>query len=186
MARTGYRDLDSINDPTGSFARGSTKWADYMSGLGTGRNRQPELPGDEFEAAGWRAAENMWMSGTSFARGLGYRQPSTKKAFENSYAGLAAGNSPAAEPYKRPFGTTMAQKRSVQGKPCVECGRISSTQFADHRTPLVREYYTTGRIDAARAKSVDAVQPHCSSCSARQGYDLMRYSLEQRMKNFGH
>lgn len=50
--------------------------------------------------------------------------------------------------YTRPSGaTTKAQRQSVQGKPCVDCGKATSKQFADHKDPLVKEYYENGVID---------------------------------------
>ncbi len=84
-------------------------------------------------------------------------------------------------PYKRPSGaTTKAQRESVQGKPCVDCGKTTTRQFADHKDALVKEYYRTGKIDLQKMKSVEAVQPHCSVCSARQGAEMSRYSRQQK------
>ncbi len=85
------------------------------------------------------------------------------------------------KPYARPSGaTTSAQRSSVQGKPCVDCGVVERVQRADHREPLVVEYYRTGTIDSVRMRSIDAIQPQCSTCSNRQGGFLSRYS--QRMR----
>jgi hypothetical protein len=87
----------------------------------------------------------------------------------------------ATTPYKRPSGaTTPAQRASVQGKPCVDCGKTTSKQIADHKTPLVKEYYETGRINKTRMRSLDSVQPQCPTCSARQGAEMSRYSKEQK------
>jgi hypothetical protein len=84
-------------------------------------------------------------------------------------------------PYVRPRGTpTAAQRASVQGQPCVDCGVTMSRQVADHITPLVREYYETGVINLQRAKSLESVQPQCPTCSARQGAAMSRYSIEKR------
>lgn len=84
-------------------------------------------------------------------------------------------------PYVRPSGaTTPAQRAAVQGQPCVDCGAVAGRQVADHIDPLVREYYRAGTIDVARMRSLDAVQPQCPTCSARQGADLSRYSREMR------
>ena len=81
------------------------------------------------------------------------------------------------KPYERPSGTpTAAQRESVQGKPCVDCGATTARQVADHIVPLVKEYYQTGRIDMEKAKSLDSVQPQCPTCSARQGAEMSRYS----------
>jgi len=84
-------------------------------------------------------------------------------------------------PYKRPSGaTTPSQRSAVQGKPCVDCGESTSKQVADHKTPLVKEYYETGQIDKTRMREVDAVQPQCPKCSAKQGASLSRYSKKQK------
>jgi hypothetical protein len=92
----------------------------------------------------------------------------------------ASGTAPLAS-YVRPTGATnAAQRASVQGLPCVECGLIAPTQVADHITPLVKEYYQKGSIDLDRMRSVDAVQPQCPTCSAQQGADLSRYSRSMR------
>lgn len=88
-------------------------------------------------------------------------------------------------PYSRPSGaTTRIQRESVQNKPCVSCGRFTSKQVADHKVPLVKEYYGTGTIDKARMKSLDAVQPQCPACSARQGAEMSKYSRQQK-RNLG-
>lgn len=87
-------------------------------------------------------------------------------------------------PYARPSGTpTVAQRASVQGKPCADCGATASVQVADHKVPLVQEYYETGTINMERAKSVDAVQPQCPTCSARQGAALSRYSRAKKLEH---
>ena len=86
--------------------------------------------------------------------------------------------------YKRPSGSVTAEQRaSVQGKPCVDCGTKATTMVADHKTPLVKEYYQTGKIDVGKMRSVDAVQPQCSTCSARQGAEMSKYSKEMKKAN---
>jgi RHS repeat-associated protein len=86
-------------------------------------------------------------------------------------------------PYARPSGaTTKAQRASVQGKPCVDCGTTTGRQVADHKKPLVKEHYETGSIDKKRMRDPNAVQPQCPTCSAKQGAELSRYSREQRKK----
>jgi hypothetical protein len=88
---------------------------------------------------------------------------------------------PAQTSYKRPSGaTTVEQRAAVQGQPCVDCGKTTPRQVADHKTPLVKEYYETGQIDKQRMKEVDAVQPQCPTCSGKQGADLSRYSKDQK------
>jgi hypothetical protein len=89
----------------------------------------------------------------------------------------------ATTPYQRPSGaTTRAQRDSVQGKPCVDCGEVTSKQVADHKTPLVVEHYQTGTIDRTQMRSLDAVQPQCPTCSARQGAEMSRYSRAQKAR----
>ncbi len=84
-------------------------------------------------------------------------------------------------PYVRPSGaTTPAQRASVQGQPCVECGNVAFTQVADHINPLVREWYETGGINLDRMRSLDAIQPMCPTCSASQGGRLSWYSRLMR------
>ena len=53
---------------------------------------------------------------------------------------------PDAKVYERPSraGPTAAQKRSVQGQPCVDCGAVTSKQVADHKDPLVVQNYRDG------------------------------------------
>lgn len=87
------------------------------------------------------------------------------------------------KPYVRPGGaTTPAQRAAVQGKECVDCGALAERQVADHIDPLVKEYYRTGTIDLQRMRSIEAVQPQCPTCSARQGADLSRCSREMRQQ----
>lgn len=84
-------------------------------------------------------------------------------------------------PYSRPSGaTTAAQRLSVQNLPCVDCGEFNARQVADHITPLVKEYYETGSVDLTFMRSLEAVQPQCPTCSARQGAELSRYSRQMR------
>jgi hypothetical protein len=65
---------------------------------------------------------------------------------------------PATQPYRRPAGATTAEQRaSVQGQPCVECGKTAPKMVANHKTPLVQEHYQTGRIDTHRMRQVSAV-----------------------------
>lgn len=81
------------------------------------------------------------------------------------------------EIYKRPSNaTTKAQREYVQGKACVECGAMNERMYADHKRELVKEHYQTGTIDKANMKAIEAVQPHCSTCSAKQGGTMSAYS----------
>lgn len=87
-------------------------------------------------------------------------------------------------PYVRPSGAgpTAAQRASVQGKPCVDCGAQTNNQVADHKDPLVVQHYRTGSVDVQKQRSVDAVQPHCPACSNTQGGQLSVFS--RLMKNY--
>ncbi|RCW41262.1 hypothetical protein DFP97_1251, partial [Paenibacillus prosopidis] len=88
------------------------------------------------------------------------------------------------EPYKRPSGSvTKAQRESVQGKPCITCGiNDGSKRVADHKKPLVEEYYETGTIDKKKMRDINSVQPQCTTCSARQGAEMSKFS--KRMKKW--
>jgi RHS repeat-associated protein len=89
-------------------------------------------------------------------------------------------------PYQRPPGATTVQQRAAQqGLVCETCGRISSPMIANHRTPLVQEYYRTGQVDLSRARSLEAVGPHCGTCSAREGAEMSRFSREIKRMHFG-
>lgn len=48
--------------------------------------------------------------------------------------------------------------------------------MADHKKPLVQEYYETGKINKEKMRAVNAVQPQCPTCSARQGAKMANYS----------
>lgn len=87
-------------------------------------------------------------------------------------------------PYVRPIGTTAAQKASVQGQPCVDCGAIAPKQVADHTDPLVVQYYREGAVNIGQQSSVGAVQPHCPTCSASQGGQLGAFG-KSMLKFFG-
>ena len=87
------------------------------------------------------------------------------------------------KPYSRPSNaTTPAQRRAVQGKPCLDCGKRAPKMVANHKTPLVQEYYETGSIDMVGMRRVDAVQSQCPGCSARQGGNLSHYSKTMKRK----
>jgi YD repeat-containing protein len=89
---------------------------------------------------------------------------------------------PDAGPYKRPSaaGPTAAQKRSVQGKPCVDCGAVTPKQVADHKDPLVVQHYRDGEVDIPQQRTLEAVQPHCPSCSSTQGGHLGAFGKEMK------
>ena len=99
---------------------------------------------------------------------------------------LASGEAPISgpkitTPYKRPNNaTTPAQRQSVQGQACVDCGATTAKQVADHKTPLVKEYYETGAIDTTKMRSLEAVQPQCPTCSAKQGAEMSKYSKQKK------
>ncbi|WP_238395710.1 RHS repeat domain-containing protein [Pontibacter pudoricolor] len=87
-------------------------------------------------------------------------------------------------PYKRPSNaTTKAQRESVLGKPCVDCGSTTGKRVADHKEPLVKEHYRTGKVDKEKMRKVDSVQPQCTTCSAKQGAEMSQYSNEMKKKH---
>ncbi len=79
--------------------------------------------------------------------------------------------------------TTKEQRESVQGKPCATCGASEGKRIADHKTPLVKEHYETGKIDKEKMRSKGSVQPQCSTCSAKQGAEMSKYSKDQKKVN---
>ncbi|MBR8657990.1 hypothetical protein KDH83_32245, partial [Achromobacter sp. Marseille-Q0513] len=81
-------------------------------------------------------------------------------------------------------GPTREQKDAVQGRPCVDCGVVTDKQIADHKKPLVVEYYVDGKNDVEKQRRIDAVQPHCLTCSAEQGGQLGAFGRAMR-KFFG-
>ncbi|MGS2751089.1 RHS repeat domain-containing protein, partial [Bacillus zanthoxyli] len=88
------------------------------------------------------------------------------------------------KPYKRPsYATTNAQRKSVQGKACVTCGRKDGgKRYADHIVPLVKEYYRTGTINKKKMRRIESVQSQCARCSNRQGGQMSSYSKQQKKK----
>lgn len=88
------------------------------------------------------------------------------------------------DPYARPSaaGPNAAQKASVQGKPCVDCGAVTPNQVADHIDPLVVQHYREGAVNVQQQSQVSAVQPHCPACSASQGGQLGAFG--RRMREF--
>ena len=99
-------------------------------------------------------------------------------------AGAAAEPHPSiSNPYERPTGATTAEQRvSVQGKPCVDCGKVEPKMNANHKTPLVQEYYKTGTIDKTKMRSTDMVNSQCPTCSAKQGGKMSQYSKKMKVK----
>ena len=58
----------------------------------------------------------------------------------------------------------------------MDCGKTDSKMVADHKTPLVKEYYQTGQIDKTKMRDVSSVQPQCRKCSNKQGGLLSQFS----------
>jgi hypothetical protein len=86
-------------------------------------------------------------------------------------------------PYERPSGATTAEQRaSVQGKPCVECGKVGPKMVANHKKALVEEYYQTGKIDKMKMRATGSVNSHCPTCSAKSGGRLSHYSKQMKAK----
>ena len=86
------------------------------------------------------------------------------------------------EKYSRPSsaGPTAEQKASVQGKPCVDCGDVTPKQVADHIEPLVVQYYKDGEVNISDQRKIEAVQPHCPSCSNTQGGQLGAFGKKMK------
>ncbi len=85
------------------------------------------------------------------------------------------------ELYSRPNNaTTAAQRKSVQGKPCVDCGGTSEPMIANHIKPLVQEWYETGSIDLKKMKSTESVNSHCQTCSGKQAGEMSAYSKKMK------
>lgn len=160
-------------DPTGEISWEDLRSdiADLLDDLG---ELPPDLGGPELGAAG------DLIRGAEEARGVSQGSEAAVDLVDRVPEVAPEGTeavSKATAPYKRPSGaTTAAQRASVQGKPCVKCGDIAETQVAGHREALVKEYHQTGSIDKAKMRSVDAVQPECPTCSAKEGAEMSRYS----------
>lgn len=89
----------------------------------------------------------------------------------------------ATTPYKRPNNaTTKEQRKSVQGKPCSDCGVVTPKQYANHKRPLVKEHYETGTIDKKKMRAVKSVNAHCKTCSSKEGGKMSGYSKEMKKK----
>jgi hypothetical protein len=87
-------------------------------------------------------------------------------------------------PYKRPSGaTTLQQRAAVQGQPCVDCGVVTLKQIANHIDELVKEWYSTGTIDLTKMRSVNAVNAHCPTCSAKQGAAAAQFSKQMKREH---
>jgi filamentous hemagglutinin len=140
-------------------------------------------------AAQLRAAAQRLRSGSAASGSGGRGVESGVGAAVASKGGLKSGvpgddfvPNPTAGAYKRPSGAgpTAAQKRSVQDHPCVHYGPVTPEQVADHVDPLVVAHYRTGTIDKVRQTAIDAVQPHCPTCSTTQGGQLRTFGRRMR------
>jgi hypothetical protein len=54
---------------------------------------------------------------------------------------------------------------------------------ADHKEPLVKEYYRTGTIDVGKMKANSSVQPQCRACSASQGGRMSKFSKDMKKEH---
>lgn len=98
----------------------------------------------------------------------------------NSIPASGAPKSGITKAYSRPNNaTTVAQRESVQGQTCVDCG-APGKMVADHKTPLVVEYYETGTINMTKMRDVNSVQPQCTTCSSKQGALLRSFSMQMK------
>jgi hypothetical protein len=128
----GGLDCRKGQDLAGCVAKGAVVGAATSAAtFGVGRLVSPLLS----KAAGWISSKvaGIFESGTS----IGGRATAEAASTAADTADLVGPESP----YVRPSGaTTAAQRASVQGLPCVDCGAITGTQVADHITPLVQEW----------------------------------------------
>lgn len=154
------------NDPIVGFAATAVAGVGAFLDIGTGSGEAIGSGASDAEIGRAVANDVLTAAGSYFVlRGL------AGAALESASARTAT------TPYTRPTGATTAEQRAfVQGKPCVGCGRTAEKMVADHKTPLVKEHYRTGRVDTARMRELRSIQPQCPTCSARQGAALRRYS----------
>jgi hypothetical protein len=135
--------------------------------------RQPTARPSGLAADSSRGESSNGSSGGSAAGGRSTVGPSSA---QTSQPNITA-------PYSRPpHATTRKQRASAQGKACVNCGRVAPRMNANHIDPLVVQYYRTGAIDTASMRSVEAVNAHCPTCSARQGGLLSNYSKSMKQR----
>lgn len=80
------------------------------------------------------------------------------------------------------MGPTSKQTASVQGKACVVCGKSVPNMIADHIDALGFEHYRTGQNDKSKQPCLTAVQPHCPTCSPRQGQKMSTFSKRMKKK----
>jgi hypothetical protein len=117
--------------------------------------------------------------------------PRRLRPFESDGAGIGFGGGPTTspsgrlpqvtKPYSRPsHATTPQQRAAAQGKPCVDCGKTAPRMNANHIDPLIEEHYRQGAIDTDKMRSLEAVNPQCPTCSARQGGFLSNFSKSMK------
>ena len=163
--------FDALTDPCGP------RWGDAGKGaVGFFMTFADPTPGNLGSRAGRKARHEMTDGGG--------QKPSRNGETSEADGPVPKGTPDVTKPYKRPSGaTTRAQRESVQGKPCVDCGATTPRQVADHKEPLVKEHYRTGTIDKTRMRDVDSVQPQCPTCSARQGAEMSRFSRQMKKEH---
>ncbi len=114
------------------------------------------------------------------------QQPNQTGSNPNNQSTTSDPNQKPDKPYKRPSNaTTQEQRDSVQNKPCSTCGATGQKNNADHKDPLVKEYYRNGTIDKDKMRSPNAVQPQCQNCSNKQGGWLSNFSKQIKKALFG-
>jgi hypothetical protein len=73
------------------------------------------------------------------------------------------------QPYKR-VPTTRQQRQDARPGQCVDCGAVTGRNHADHKRPMIKEYFSGGgTINPSAARAPDATQSQCPTCSNRQG-----------------
>jgi RHS repeat-associated protein len=171
---------DAAANPSAATIAGAVITAvDTVSGL--------PLPGSEVVTARRGSLGASGSRGSRRSQGVASApQPPTSKVGAGVPDSAASHSPPPVitKPYSRPSNATnKAQREAQQGQPCVSCGATTPRQVADHKEPLVKEYYRTGTIDLEKMKSLEAVQPQCPTCSAEQGAEMSRYSREKKKEH---
>jgi RHS repeat-associated protein len=169
MARTGYRSLDDIKNAEESFARGSIKWATNTTKLYAGDRDSIQLPDDEFEAAGMRAAEQAWLSGATMGRGLAPKLPTTRWSFMNENATSLSGP-------KTIHGNSLLSEKPTVGYKltCTICGQTQKFGETSASPPSARYsgvYYERNNLRMDEGTAATSKQP----AKSWQHYEIRQY-----------
>lgn len=64
----------------------------------------------------------------------------------------------------------------------MDSGNVTSKQIADHKLPLLVEYYKNGSINISKQTKINSVQPNFPQCSSIQGGKLGAFG--KKMKQY--